>query len=78
MPKKEKLKRVNAREAIKAFECFGFEVRRTSGSHFILKKEGVPHLVSIPKHAGDVGVGLIEHHLKSVGLSNSDFNSVVN
>ena len=41
---------VNAREVIKAFGSFGWQVSRQNGSHIVLVKEGHSATLSVPNH----------------------------
>lgn len=75
MPKKQKLKRVSWKEAVRAFEKAGWVHSRTTASHYILKKEGERNLVSIPAHGGDVGIGLLDRQVKNAGLTVEEFNA---
>jgi predicted RNA binding protein YcfA (HicA-like mRNA interferase family) len=55
---------------VRAFERAGWYVARKQGSHKILCKKGVPHILSIPCHQGhDVPRALIKSQLKLAGLN---------
>jgi predicted RNA binding protein YcfA (HicA-like mRNA interferase family) len=41
---------VSGGEAIKAFERIGFNVARIDGSHYSMKREGYPYVLTIPVH----------------------------
>jgi len=65
---------VSGKKAKKAFEKLGFQEVRNNGSHAILKKEGVLHLVSLPIHSGhDVKKGLLLAQIKGAGLTVEEF-----
>jgi len=69
-----KLPRITARKAVKAFGKAGFEVVRITGSHQILRKEGHPHILTIPDHSGkDLGPGLLKSQIKVAGLTVEEF-----
>lgn len=70
----KELPRISGREAKEAFCRAGFVCVRITGSHFILKKEGCRHLLSVPIHAGqDMGVGLLKKQIKQAGLTLAQF-----
>ena len=56
-----KVARITGDQAVKAFGRAGFHLDRVKGSHHILKREGFPHRLSLPVHAGKtVGMGLLK------------------
>lgn len=64
----------SGQKAVKAFERAGFVHVRTTGSHFILKKEGWPNRLSVPVHPGKtVNRQLLEGQVKDAGLTNEQF-----
>lgn len=70
----QKIPRIKAAEAIKAFQKADFYVARSSSSHYILKKEGHRLLLSIPVHSGrDLGVGLLAKQIENAGLTVDQF-----
>ncbi len=74
----DRLPRISGREAIAAFEKIGFTVRRTKGSHAIMKREGTVGTLSIPCHAGrTIGVGLLKSLVKTAGLTVGQFNDLL-
>ncbi len=69
-----KLPRISGKEAIRAFERAGFVVVRSQSSHFILKKEGHPVLLSIPKHRNkNLGLGILTRLIRDAGLTTDEF-----
>lgn len=69
-----KLPRITGEEAKKAFEQFGFEEVRRSGSHCIMKKEGHEKLLSIPMHRRKtLGVGLLKSLIDAAGIETEEF-----
>ena len=69
-----KIPSISGKKAKKAFEKLGFQEVRNSGSHAILKKDGLDHLVSLPIHAGhDVKKGLLLSQIKSAGFTVQEF-----
>ncbi len=41
---------ISGKEAIRALESLGFRVDRVEGSHHMLVKPGLPHIVVVPVH----------------------------
>jgi predicted RNA binding protein YcfA (HicA-like mRNA interferase family) len=70
--------RITGEDAVRAFTRFGFVHIRTSGSHYILKKQGNPNLLSIPVHKGrTVGTGLLKSQIEAAGLTVDEFNALL-
>jgi predicted RNA binding protein YcfA (HicA-like mRNA interferase family) len=69
-----KVPRITGTDAVRAFAKAGFRHERTNGSHYILKKEGHPYLLSIPMHRGrTVGTGLLKSQIEAAGLTVEEF-----
>jgi predicted RNA binding protein YcfA (HicA-like mRNA interferase family) len=66
-----RLRDLPGRRAIRAFEKLGYEVARTTGSHYVLKHPERP-TISIPRH-GTVKVGLLLSKIKAAGLTPEEF-----
>lgn len=59
---------------VKAFERTGWTVKRQTGSHVQLRKEGNPNLLSIPVHKGKpIKKGLLMVQIKRAGLTEEEF-----
>ncbi len=59
---------------IKAFERAGWTVKRQTGSHAILTKEGNPFILSIPVHKGKpVKQGLLRGQIQKAGMTVEEF-----
>ncbi len=59
---------------MRTFEKAGFRHERTSGSHYVLKKDGCRYLLSIPMHKGKtVGIGLLKSQIEAAGLTVDSF-----
>ena len=69
----KRLPAVKPKEAITALEKAGWRVHRQKGSHVSMHKEGVPHLVVIPLHTGDLPKGTLHAILEDAGLSVEQF-----
>lgn len=65
---------LSAQKVLRAFKKLGFtEVRRT-GSHAIMKKDGVRNLINIPVHPGkDVKKGLLKKQIENAGITVAEF-----
>lgn len=64
---------VKPKEAIGALEKAGWHVHRQRGSHVAMHKEGVPNLVIIPLHTGDLPKGTLHAILEDAGLNIEQF-----
>ncbi len=60
--------------SLKAFERAGWTMKRQTGSHTILTKEGSPFILSIPVHKGKpVKQGLLRDQIAKTGLTIEEF-----
>jgi predicted RNA binding protein YcfA (HicA-like mRNA interferase family) len=66
-----KLPALKPKQVIKALERHGFFVQRTSGSHYILKKEKLR--VTVPYHSKDLKPGTLKSIIGEAGLTVSEF-----
>ena len=69
----KRLPAVKPREAIRALEKAGWRIHRQKGSHVSMHKEGVPNLVVIPLHTGDLPKGTLHAILDDAGLTVEQF-----
>ncbi len=67
---------LNAREVIKSFEAFGWQVSRQNGSHIILVKEGHSATLSVPDHK-PVARGTLRSLIRDAGLTVAEFVSAL-
>jgi predicted RNA binding protein YcfA (HicA-like mRNA interferase family) len=59
---------------IKAFERAGWKVRKQTGSHVKLIKEGSPYILSIPVHKRKpIKQGLLRDQIAKAGLTVEEF-----
>jgi len=59
---------------IKAFERAGWKVRKQTGSHVKLTKEGNINILSIPVHKGKpIKQGLLRDQISKAGLTVEEF-----
>ncbi len=63
---------VSGDEAVKAFGRAGWLVRRQTGSHMILEKEGEKPTLSVPRHR-ELDVGLLRGLIRDAGMTVADF-----
>ena len=67
------MKALSGKELRKIIEKYGWIHHRTSGSHFIYKKEGIKKIVSIPIHKNkELPIGTLKSILKDTGLTEED------
>lgn len=66
-----KLPALKPKQVIKALERHGFSIRRTSGSHYILKKEKLR--VTVPYHSKDLKPGTLKSIIAEAGLTVEEF-----
>jgi predicted RNA binding protein YcfA (HicA-like mRNA interferase family) len=66
-----KLPVLNPKTVIRVLERNGFSVRRTSGSHYILKKEKLR--VTVPYHNKDLKPGTLKSIIEQAGLTVEEF-----
>ncbi|MBE0415640.1 MAG: type II toxin-antitoxin system HicA family toxin [Dehalococcoidia bacterium] len=63
---------ISGREAVRAFERAGWEVKRRRGSHIILTKPGSWASLSIPDHR-ELDRGLLRKLIRQAGLTVDEF-----
>lgn len=64
------------REIVKAFENFGWEVKRQKGSHIIMTRTGSIATLSIPNHF-EVARGTLRNLIGKSGINIEDFLKAV-
>jgi len=65
---------LNAREVVKVFGSFGWQVSRQNGSHIVLVKEGYAATLSVPNHK-PVARGTLRSLIRDANLTVSEFIS---
>jgi len=65
-----------SRDVVKAFESFGWQVVRQSGSHIIMFKEGRIATLSVPNH-NPVAKGTLRSLIRNAGLSVGEFTAAL-
>lgn len=67
------MKSISGKKFIKVLEKHGWVLLRVHGSHHIYGKEGTIVRLSVPVHGNSpLKKGLLNHFLKTAGLSESD------
>jgi predicted RNA binding protein YcfA (HicA-like mRNA interferase family) len=67
-----KLPVISGRQAVRAFEKFGWTVARQSGSHIIMTRTGEFVTLSIPDHA-ELARGTLRSLIRAAGLTIDQF-----
>jgi predicted RNA binding protein YcfA (HicA-like mRNA interferase family) len=67
----KKLPTLKPKKVIKALQRNGFQVRRITGSHYILKKES--QTVSVPYHNKDLKLGTLVSIISQAGFTIEEF-----
>jgi predicted RNA binding protein YcfA (HicA-like mRNA interferase family) len=67
---------LSGREVVRAFESFGWQVARQSGSHIVMVKEGEMATLSVPDHR-EVAKGTLRSLIRAAGLTVAEFVSAV-
>ncbi len=73
-----RLPNLSGREVIKALKRAGFEERRTTGSHVILRHPITKKIIPVPVHSGkDIKRGLLFGIIRQAGLTLDDFKTLL-
>lgn len=68
-----RLANINHKKIIKVLKTFGFEEKRQTGSHLILRNKETKKIVVVPVHNKDLKVGVVRVIIKQSNLSRDDF-----
>lgn len=69
-----RLPAITGRQAIEAFQTFGFVVDRVHGSHHLMKRPGHRFALSVPVHSNQtVPPGTLRSLIRAAGLSVAEF-----
>ena len=64
------MKALRGKEMVRLLERHGWAVARVHGSHYILKKEGEPEVITVPVHGNKtLKVGIQKAMLKTAGIA---------
>lgn len=67
-----KLANISGKDAAKAFQRVGWQVRGQVGSHMVLTKAGVRANLTVPQH-NELAPGTLRGLIKTAGLSVDEF-----
>ncbi|KAA6463257.1 type II toxin-antitoxin system HicA family toxin [Acidobacteria bacterium AB60] len=67
-----RLANISGKEAVKAFQKFGWEVRGQVGSHVVMTKTGLRHNLTIPQHP-ELAPGTLRGLIRTAGITVEEF-----
>jgi predicted RNA binding protein YcfA (HicA-like mRNA interferase family) len=67
-----KLANISGKEAAKAFQKAGWEIRGQVGSHLVLTKSGIRANLTVPQHP-EVAPGTLRGLIRTAGLTVDEF-----
>jgi predicted RNA binding protein YcfA (HicA-like mRNA interferase family) len=67
-----KLPNISGKEAAKAFEKAGWQMRGQVGSHLVLTKSGVRANLSVPQHS-ELAAGTLRGLIRAAGMTVDEF-----
>ncbi len=68
-----RLANINHKKVIKVLKKIGFEGKRQTGSHLILRNKETNKIIVVPIHNKDLKVGVVRVIIKQSNLSKEDF-----
>ena len=71
-----RLSNISGKEAAKAFQKAGWQVRSQVGSHLVLTKSGLRANLTVPQHP-ELAPGTLRGLIKTAGLSVEEFLSLL-
>jgi predicted RNA binding protein YcfA (HicA-like mRNA interferase family) len=67
------MKALRGKELVRLLERHGWGVARVHGSHYVLKKEGEPRVITVPVYGrSTLKVGMQKQILKMAGISEAE------
>jgi predicted RNA binding protein YcfA (HicA-like mRNA interferase family) len=72
-----RLPTVNPRKIINALQRAGFELRRQTGSHYVMKHPVTNHKTVVPIHPKDLNRNLMKMIIKPAGLTEEEFRQIL-
>jgi predicted RNA binding protein YcfA (HicA-like mRNA interferase family) len=67
------MKALRGKELVRLLERYGWTVARVHGSHYVLKKEGEPRVITVPVHGKKtLKLGMQKAILKAAGIPEAD------
>ncbi|MDD5288185.1 MAG: type II toxin-antitoxin system HicA family toxin [Dehalococcoidales bacterium] len=73
----KELPAVKSKEVITALERAGFILKRQTGSHAILYKQGIHHPISVPVHTGNLPIGTLRAIIRQANLTVDEFTALL-
>ncbi|MDM7461007.1 MAG: type II toxin-antitoxin system HicA family toxin [bacterium] len=67
-----RLANISGKQAVKAFQRAGWQVRGQVGSHVVMTKPNTPTNLSIPQHK-ELSVGVLRSLIRAAGLTVDEF-----
>ena len=67
-----KLANISGRNAAKAFQKIGWQIRGQVGSHLVLTKSGIRQNLTVPQHA-ELAPGTLRGLIKTAGFTVDEF-----
>jgi predicted RNA binding protein YcfA (HicA-like mRNA interferase family) len=73
-----KLPSVTGKQLAKVLEAKGWYLKRTKGSHHIMRHSTIPDAIPVPIHGNrDIKRGLLLNILKTAGISRDEFQELL-
>ncbi|MEX0993196.1 MAG: type II toxin-antitoxin system HicA family toxin [Solirubrobacterales bacterium] len=73
-----KLPSVRGKQRLKVLEAEGWYLKRTKGSHHIMRHPTIPDAISVPIHGNrNIKPGLLLNILKTAGISRAEFQRLL-
>ncbi len=67
------MKALRGKEVVRLLERYGWGVARVHGSHYIMKKEGEPRVITVPVHGNrTLKLGMQKAIIKMAGIPEAD------
>lgn len=74
----DRLPSVTGKQLIRALERQGWFVKRTRGSHFVLRHPQIPDAIPVPVHGSrPIKRGTLQSILKTAGLSREELKQLL-
>jgi len=67
---------ISGKDAVKAFQRAGWQIRGQVGSHVMMTREGVRANLSVPQHR-ELALGTLRKLIRSAGLTLEEFSDLL-
>ncbi|OGO05353.1 MAG: hypothetical protein A2Y91_05340 [Chloroflexi bacterium RBG_13_54_8] len=74
---KQELPALKPRELIAVLERAGFSIKRQTGSHVVLYKQGIKRPLTVPIHPKDLPRGTLRAIIRQANLTISEFRELL-